>query len=188
MDTLQISIAGGGKPYAGFWRRVFAALIDSVILMIVMSPVLIAGGFFEIMAMDPEYIAMHPEAAMLPPWTGIVGGLIGLTYKLLFEATGLRATPGKLALGLRVTDLAGEKLSVGAAAIRSWPWWAGSLLVALDSLAGTGQILSNSIGFAGVLSFLVCAFTPHKQGVHDMMARALVVRKGAEFAGTPVAA
>lgn len=181
MSNSQISMADGGKPYGGFWRRFFAAIIDGLILWIPIVPIMLAGGFMEIMSMDPEYLMANPEAAQLPVWVGIASAVVVLVYKIAFETSNLRATPGKLLFGMRVTDGTGAKLSFVPALVRSWPWWAGSLILVVDSLLGTGQILSNSVSVAALLSGLIIAFTPHKQGFHDMMAKALVVKKAAQF-------
>lgn len=171
----------GGMPYAGFWRRIGAALIDSLILMVPWAPIAIAGGILDIWAMGFEAISANPELARMPLWTTIAGLVIWSSYRVGFEASALCATPGKLALGLRVTDKAGGRLPVTAVIIRNWPWWAASIAAIVDTMAGTGQTLMYTIAYASIVSLLVVAFTAHKQGFHDMMARALVVKKAARF-------
>lgn len=181
MNDIRISLVGGGMAYAGFWRRFAATLIDSLILMVPWAPIAIAGGILDIWATDFETLSANPRLAQMPLWTTIAGFVIWLSYKVGFEASALCATPGKLALGLRVTDRAGDRLSVAAAIIRSWPWWAASFAAIIDAMAGTGQVILRSIAFASIISFLIVAFTMHKQGVHDMMAKSLVVKKAAQF-------
>lgn len=122
--------------YAGFWRRVAAYLIDSLILLI---PGLIVGlipilGFFLQLAM----------------WA---------TYKALFEAGERQATPGKRAMGIKVTTLDGERISKGQAVGRYF----GSLL--------SGLILG--------IGFIMAGLTARRQGLHDMMASTLVVNADA---------
>jgi len=67
------------------------------------------------------------------------------------------ATPGKLALGLRVTDLDGRPTGF---------WRASARYVA--------RILSNLTLGAG---YLMVAFTARKQALHDLVAGTLVQRR-----------
>lgn len=187
MSDNRISI-DGGKPYGGFWQRAAAALIDTFILMVPWVPIAIAGGFLDIWAIDFETLSANPKLAEMPLWTTIAGAVIWPLYKVGFEASALCATPGKLALGLRITDKAGDRLSVGAAIIRSWPWWAASFVAIIDTMAGTGRVMSQFIAVASMISFLVVAFTARKQGFHDMMAKALVVKKVVHFSTLGTAA
>jgi uncharacterized RDD family membrane protein YckC len=62
-------------------------------------------------------------------------------------------------LGLKVTDLQGNRISFGRATGRYF-----------------GMILSTMICFIG---FIMVAFTEKKQGLHDILAGALVVKDGA---------
>jgi uncharacterized RDD family membrane protein YckC len=79
-------------PYAGFWMRLGAYLIDFVILFI---PLIIIGVI---------------------PILGIFAGLIGTwLYYALQESSDRQATLGKLALKIYVTDLQGRRISFGQA-------------------------------------------------------------------------
>lgn len=189
-------MSSGAKPYGGFWRRVVAAIIDWAILMIPIWLIAMMAGFsiLSLATMDPEMMAEDPEGAMAMfseffLMMGAISTAIYLLYKVGFEASGLQATPGKMVMSLRVTDREGEQLSIGATVLRTWPWWAPSAFMALDGLLGTMGMMSNGIGLAALISWLIVAFTSQKQGVHDMMAGALVVKKGAQFeavgAGAP---
>lgn len=195
MSDIQVQLPGGGKPYGGFWRRVLAAIIDTILLIIPMwiVAILVGVSFAPLLGMDPEMMAEDPEALLAElsgafVSLGAMSAIIYLLYKVGFEASGLQATPGKMVMGLRVTDRDGEALSVGAAVLRTWPWWAPSAFMVLDGLLGTMGTLYNGIGLAGLISCIIVAFTPRKQGVHDMMAGALVVKKEAAFepVGAPV--
>jgi uncharacterized RDD family membrane protein YckC len=195
MSDIQVQLPGGGKPYGGFWRRVVAAIIDTILLMI---PIWIVASFAGIsfgtlFGMDAEQMMENPDAfyarmSQTFMLMGTASAVIYLVYKAGFEGSGMQATPGKMVMGLRVTDRDGEPLSAGAAALRSWPWWAPSAFMALDGLLGTVGIMSNGIGIAALISYIVVAFTGRKQGVHDMMAGALVVKRGAQFEPAAVSA
>jgi uncharacterized RDD family membrane protein YckC len=76
-------------------------------------------------------------------------------YYALFESSALQATPGKLALGIKVVDEAGNRIGFGKASGR---WFA--------------KIVSNLILGIG---YLMAGFTARKQALHDMMAGTLVV-------------
>lgn len=196
MSDIQVHMPNGAKPYGGFWRRVVAAIIDTVILMIPIWLIASMAGLsmLSLLSMDAEAMVEDPDAMMaLLSETFLVWGaataFVYLLYKAGFEGSGLRATPGKMAMSLQVTDREGESLSIGATILRTWPWWAPSAFLALDGLLGTMGMMYNGIGLAALISCLVVAFTAQKQGVHDMMAGALVVKRGAQFeaagAGVP---
>jgi uncharacterized RDD family membrane protein YckC len=73
------------------------------------------------------------------------------------ESSSKRATLGKMALGIIVTDLEGKRISFGRATGRFF-----------------SKILSGIIIYIG---FIMVAFTDKKQGLHDMIAGTLVIAK-----------
>jgi uncharacterized RDD family membrane protein YckC len=78
-------------------------------------------------------------------------------YFALAESSPLRATPGKFVIGLKVTTREGRRVSFLRATLRHF-----------------AKILSVlPLGFG----YLLIAFTPKKQGLHDMIAGCLVVRR-----------
>lgn len=74
-----------------------------------------------------------------------------------FEASRLQAAPGKLLLGLRVTDLHGRRIGTRRALARQ----ALKLLEVATSL----------------VTFFIAALTPRRQALHDMFTGTLVVRR-----------
>ncbi len=133
--------------YAGFWKRAAAVIIDSVLLMIVFVPlVLLFGGVSQAAEGGP------------PAGSGILNILTTAVYWLYFagmESSAKQATFGKLALGIKVTDLDGQQLSFLRATGRHF-----------------GKYLSSLILFIG---YILAAFTEKKQALHDMIASTLVV-------------
>jgi uncharacterized RDD family membrane protein YckC len=127
----------GGLPtdFAGFWRRSLAFLIDSVVV----------GGM--------SYLLVRALGSD-------VGALAAFCFFLAYsagcEGSTFQATPGKLALGMRVADVDGSRLG-----------WGRSIARTLLKLVSAG---SGGAGFA------VAAFTPMKQAIHDLMASTLVIR------------
>jgi uncharacterized RDD family membrane protein YckC len=135
--------------YAGFWKRYAAALIDCVILMI--SGFVIGGVFGFI------YGATTGTAEGVEFFATIIGIVLDWLYSALLESSAKQATLGKMALGIKVTDLDGNPISFGKASGRHF-----------------GKIVSVLIVFIG---YIMIAFTERKQGLHDMMAGCLVVNK-----------
>jgi uncharacterized RDD family membrane protein YckC len=88
------------------------------------------------------------------------------------------ATPGKLALGIRVMTAEGGPPPWPRALLRTWPWWLGAVATSIGvwGLEGIVDVLR-------LIAVAMIAFTPRKQGLHDIMARAYVVRAGARPAG-----
>jgi uncharacterized RDD family membrane protein YckC len=87
---------------------------------------------------------------------GVLGFALAIAYFALFEASALQGSPGKRALRLRVTDLAGRRLGPGRALARQ-------LFKCLD-IASSG------------VTYLIAGFTERRQGLHDILAGTLVVR------------
>ncbi len=139
--------------YAGFWRRVGAYIIDAIILVIVsgiIGPLIGVGT----MSTDPTNLTGNLAA-------NLVQVVIGVAYFAGMESSSWQATLGKKALGLVVTDLNGNRISLGKAVGRYF-----------------AKILSAIILLIG---FIMVAFTEKKQGLHDMLAGTLV------YVGQPVA-
>src|SRR5258706_2607979 len=145
-----------GAVFAGFWRRLLAYLIDSVLLFGVQISV--AAGVILMAPHDVRAIAnLAPVSAALS-WA----------YFALMESSPLSATVGKLALGLYVTDSRGDPITFARASARYWLKIASTLTL--------------------MVGWLMAAFTPQKQGLHDVMAGTLVLRRLTATAGRPPAA
>ena len=129
------------RVYAGFLRRAAAYLVDSLVLLI------------------PSMLISFALGRGHEGWSSLLQIAMGWIYKAGLESGPRQATLGKRALGIQVTDLAGQRVSFARASGRFF----GMLLSAL--IVGIG--------------FLMAAFTKRKQALHDMMASCLVVRAGA---------
>ncbi|MBS0421601.1 MAG: RDD family protein [Proteobacteria bacterium] len=88
--------SGGSMPYAGFWKRSGAFVIDYIIVMIVMQV---------------PRLALGPKGGLM----ALVLPVVGCLYYALMESSSLQATLGKKALDLKVTDLNGERIGLGRA-------------------------------------------------------------------------
>jgi len=143
--------------YAGFWRRFGAALIDGVILWIggiILGVILgsLIGLFLGIRGTDMEIIKKVAVTNIY-----IIGTVLHWLYYTLLESSSRQATLGKAAVGIIVTDLDGGRISFGRASGRYW-----------------GKMVSALILMVG---FIMVAFTERKQGLHDIMAGCLVLKK-----------
>ncbi|MGI9543061.1 MAG: RDD family protein [Cyclobacteriaceae bacterium] len=150
--------------YAGFWLRVVANIIDSFIVGAALSVVLVPFGIA--LGLNEESLNnMSDETAVVAAF-GMFGlifllGTVGVwLYFGLMESGKHQATLGKMALGIKVTDTKGAPITFWRAIGRN-----------------VAKILS-SIMYIG---YIMVAFTDKKQGLHDMIAECLVVKKDVQM-------
>lgn len=139
--------------YAGFWKRVAAILIDMVVTMLVGG--LIGAMIGLIIATKGHNVDL--ESSGMEAFFNLTGIVIGWVYFASMESSTYQATLGKMALGIRVCDLDGNRVSFGRASGRHFA----KMLSALLLLVG----------------YVMAAFTAKKQGLHDMIASTLVIDK-----------
>jgi uncharacterized RDD family membrane protein YckC/type II secretory pathway pseudopilin PulG len=125
--------------YAGFWRRWAAAVIDGILYYIVAIAIALALGD------GLGSTALAIAAAWL--------------YHALMQSSSRQATLGKMALGIKVTSVDGERISFLRATGRYFSTLRSSLLL--------------------MIGYLMAAFTQRKQALHDLIAGTLVVRADA---------
>ncbi|MEI6713490.1 MAG: RDD family protein [Verrucomicrobiota bacterium] len=141
--------------YAGFWIRFAALLVDMLVLVIplqlismVLGAVLIQGAqTAESQAELSAYVLVDDFAQLIVCWL----------YFALLEASAWQSTIGKKALGLKVIDEKGGRMSFGQASGRYF-----------------AKLLSTFILMAG---YIMVAFTARKQGLHDRLARVYVIKE-----------
>jgi len=145
-------------PYAGFWRRFAALIIDEMFISVVvvgagavLGAILGVNSGLRLSIFGGKQLG----AVFGLKFTGSI--LIHWLYWAGLESSGYQATLGKMALGLIVTDLKGEPIAFGRATGRYF----GKFISAL--LLGIG--------------FLMAGWTEKKQALHDIMAGTLVVKK-----------
>lgn len=143
------------QSYGGFWRRVLAYIIDTILLNIAVS---VVGGFLGL-GMGASMMMLNPEQANgIYSSTIVLSSLLSLVaswlYFALMESSKLQATVGKLAVGVIVTDLHGNRISF---------------------LRATGRYFAKILsGLILMIGYIMVAFTERKQGLHDMLASTLV--------------
>ena len=148
-------LVDGGKPrlgeQPGFWLRFVAHFIDQILMNIVG---MVLGFVVGIASTSVQSQEMQPVATVLAMVLGMVATWL---YYAFMESSSNQATFGKMALGIVVTDLNGNRISFARATGRYF-----------------GQIVS---AFTLCIGFMMCAWTERKQCLHDMMAGCLVFKK-----------
>jgi uncharacterized RDD family membrane protein YckC len=155
--TRSVAPAAISTAYAGFWLRLVAYIIDSLLLgvvtgIFVLMPLLQRAGI----SPDNPWILFTGRGRQIAAINLLVG-MAGWVYWAVLESSPWQATLGKKALGLTVTDLQGRRISFARASGRHF-----------------GKIVSGVILGLG---FVMIGFTERKQALHDMLAGCLVMRK-----------
>ncbi|RPJ19973.1 MAG: RDD family protein [Planctomycetaceae bacterium] len=160
METTPSAVS---QPFAGFWKRVLAYLIDALLLGVVQSllaiPILaIAIATSNNPPEDPEDSTMI--AALLVGMAFFVIAVsivVDWLYHALMESSTRQATLGKMALGIVVVDMQGARISFGRATGRHF-----------------AKLISSFIIGIG---FIMAGFTQQKQALHDILAQCLVMNR-----------
>ena len=146
----------GAARYGGFWIRFVAFVIDAIAVGLVTGPVsaviAIAAAMAGSAVAMPD-VGVHVVRIVI---TMAFSSLANWLYAALLESSSYQATLGKMALGLKVTDLEEHRISFGRATARHF-----------------AKILS---GLLLMIGFIMAGFTERKQALHDMLAGTLVIR------------
>ena len=142
---------GQPYPFKGFWIRVVASFIDGIILLILI--ILLA------------YISLVIFGAALGEGAGvgmfllvlILASIATIFYKPIMEASEYQGTVGKYALGMKVVDQNGQRISMTSSFLR------------------TILYIIGAQGFLLCLGVVMVGFTEYKQGLHDILANTYVV-------------
>lgn len=160
MDNLSTET----KPYAGFWWRVLASLLDGLIVSIPLGIIYVLA-ILVIGVLVAATSGGGAEAEAIGEMVGSLAGLvmqavnfvIGWLYYAMLESSPMQGTLGKKICGLAVTDMEGGRISFARATGRYF-----------------GRIVS---GIPCAIGYLFPFFTEKKQALHDMLASTLVLRK-----------
>ena len=157
-------VHGGDVVYAGFLKRVAAYVIDSLIVGVAGTLVvgLVGGVIGGLLAVSGAFSEVTLVVIQLA--ANLLSIVLTAAYYAWFHASHSMATPGKMAVGIKVVRLNGERISLARAIGR----YVATIL--------SGLILG--------IGFLMAAFTDRKQALHDMICDTLVVDKWA-FTATP---
>jgi uncharacterized RDD family membrane protein YckC len=136
-----------GLEYVGFWMRVWASIIDTVLMLVIIAPVVswIYGADYwlsgEIIQGPADFLVtwVLPAVAVVLFWI----------YR--------QATPGKMAIGARIVDATtGGKPTTGQLIGRYLAYYVSTLPL--------------------LIGFIWVGIDQRKRGFHDMLAGTVVVR------------
>jgi uncharacterized RDD family membrane protein YckC len=133
--------------YVGFWSRVWASLIDSVLVVVICWPLvtLIYGKAY-----------WYSEEFIKGPADFLISWILPAVAIVLFWIS-RQATPGKMAIRARIVDAqSGEAPTARQLIIRYLGYYVSTIPL--------------------LLGFVWVAFDPRKQGWHDKMAGTVVAR------------
>lgn len=160
--------------YASFGKRFIAFIIDRLILGLLSGFLIVplvvlcipeiwnALEGFPFMYLDFDFdgpLFVKAFLSSLPIITIILLVLacwvVSWLYYILFESSSRQATPGKMMLGIFVTDDQGRRISFLRATGRR-----------------AGKVLSKILFYLG---YIIALFTPRSQALHDLLASTLVL-------------
>jgi len=158
--------AASRVEYAGFRLRFLALLIDNVVMgigfVLILIPLIFLTGLGGLLGQ------IHPDEELNDAGIFVLIGLIFLAatvslvftwlYHALMESSEWQATVGKKALGLVVTDMAGQRVSFARSTGRHF-----------------GKIITNMVPL--FIGYIMAGFTAKRQALHDMLAGCLVLRR-----------
>lgn len=131
--------------YAGFWMRFWAYLLDLIVV-----------GSIERLIINPLFRAINipiMEFNMFAP-ISIASAIVFYLYFVLMTKY-FNQTLGKMVFGIKVIDLKNDKLSWGTILFREW----------------IGRFISATV----VIGYIIVAFLPKKQGLHDLFTDTSVI-------------
>lgn len=150
----ELGLPPADVVYAGFWRRAAAHVLDHLIILVPLFAAQFALLFLVPVGPDSGEIMIWAQLAFYFAYF-----LVAPLYFAGLESGAAQATPGKRALGIKVTDLDGRRIGFGQALGR---WFASAL-----------SYLSMYIGF------ILAGFSDRKRALHDFLASTVVVDKWA---------
>src|ERR1039457_3734733 len=165
VQKLREGVAPGARAFrfGGFWVCFVASILDGIILAVVagifsafLFPAFMSRGLVRNSNPTPD-----EALAMILPMMGIMGVIVllnmivGCSYETFFIAR-LGATPGKMALGLKVVRPDGGPITAGRAAVRYF-----------------AKMISGMILMIG---YIIAGFDSQKRALHDMICDTRVIK------------
>ena len=144
--------------YAGFWLRFLAIILDTILIGVL--DIIILVIFFGIHIINHYKILFDPAHLHLKIFTAFIPIIITSVCIKWFYFAGMessrhQATPGKMALDIKVTGMEGNRISFARATGRYF-----------------GKILSGLILDIG---YIMAGLTDKKQALHDKLADTIVI-------------
>ncbi len=175
--------------YANFWLRIAATLADVVVfwaIKFVTEWVLLEKLYFL------DLMRAVAEISPLIVYTSTI--LLGMFPYLLiiwFNSSKYQGTPGKLLVGIKITDMNGERISFWRSLGRHYVMNLFSFLMLFRAfklevlLSGLSTLMLDIVGIIifilcillPVIGYLMIAFTARKQGIRDKLFGTVVVKR-----------
>lgn len=159
-QRMREGVAQPGRfVYGGFWRRFVAKFIDGIILGL--AGVVANMGLGVLLYGTANYF--RPDTTTIPPTTLVlfqglsmlIGIVLGLIYALFFIRK-YSATPGKMAMGLKLVRADGSSLSVGRIIGRHFAEWISGIIL--------------------LIGYIMAAFDDEKRALHDRICDTRVIK------------
>ncbi|MBP2239939.1 putative RDD family membrane protein YckC [Cytobacillus eiseniae] len=173
-NMLEKQVYEERKEYGGFWIRFAAYLIDGIIVGIPLGIIIaliymlfiLPTGIIDLINTDPAYIDQVITDEQIWMFMGsylgatfvslLIGFAASIAYFAGLHASKWQGTVGKKLLGLKVTDLNGQRITF---------WRALGRYLAMSFLSG---IL--------LVGYIIAGFTERKQSLHDLIASTIVIK------------
>ena len=140
---------------ATLWARIGGALIDLIIVLLISSIILFVWGFLIGMDDSELNLSKHQSELLWIARGTLVGLFVDCVYSVFMMTGSEQATYGQKAVGIKIVNDNGTKISFGTAIGR----WVGSVFSSLLLKIG----------------FLIAIFIKNKKTLHDLMAGTIVV-------------
>ena len=180
---------------ASFWRRMLANFIDGLLLGTVAVVLLFVFGGSSLLALIAAAGGGSSASQLGPAIIGLAGAYLlwflvvtigSWLYYTLLESSERQGTLGKIACGLFISNLNGERITSGQANGRYWSKVGVSIAIALvfgiisvpfgvDS--PIGQLLNFAYYLAVLYTYVMVFFTPRKQTLYDQISGTLVWKR-----------
>jgi uncharacterized RDD family membrane protein YckC len=151
--------------YARVSQRVLAFFVDGMILLLLIALAEALGlpvyDDFTLVDAPAVIVSGDGTAANKTVVPSLIGVFVTLVlvwgYYVGFEVSGHQATPGKIAMAIRVTDMEGKRVGILRATVRHF-----------------AKFLTIATLFIG---FFLAVFTRKRQTLHDLIAGCLVLAR-----------
>jgi uncharacterized RDD family membrane protein YckC len=141
--------------YAGFWIRLLAAFLDSIILLLMVCVVSAILGYVLFILATADQPANEAALVMLLLIFIVVSFFMSLLYYIHFTSGRAQATPGKRICGIYIIREDGRPVT---------------------GLLALGRLLAYNLSALPLcIGFLMIAFTKEKYGLHDLVCGTRVV-------------
>jgi len=139
--------------FAGFWIRFAALFIDGIVLSL--SVVVLGWILNVVIGNSLDNVSVNTLSLI----GQVMGFILFILYFALMESSSKQGSVGKMALGIKVVDKNGQKISFGRAILRN-----------------IVKMLSLRFWFVLVVSIVLVVIIKEKKSIHDKLVGTAVVR------------